>query len=138
MLEKRFRIEAASAILNKIGQFAASPRVRAIIGQETPKFDLTFAMDNRRIVIFNIAKGVIGERAASVLGSLFISQIELLALSRSQVAPEKRVPFHLHIDELQNFGTDSTAVLLSERRRGTVARQRPRFAPTKGIRRRMV
>ena len=74
--ENRFRTEAVSPILNKVGQFAASPNVRAIIGQVSPKFDLAFAMDNRRIVIANLAKGAVGEQAASLLGSLFVSHLQ--------------------------------------------------------------
>ena len=42
--DQRFRTEAVAPILNKAGQFATSPNVRAIIGQTSPKFDLSFAM----------------------------------------------------------------------------------------------
>lgn len=115
--DKKYRAEAASPILNKIGQFTASPNVRAIIGQARPKFDLGFAMNNRRIVILNLAKGVIGEQATNALGSLFISHLHLEALSRSQDAPESRVPFFAHIDELQSFKTDTIASILSEARK---------------------
>ena len=118
--DRKYRADAAGPILNKIGQFTASPNVRAIIGQTSPKFDLGFAMANRRIVILNLAKGVIGEQATNALGSLFISHLQLLALGRSREAPENRVPFFLHVDELQSFKTDSIATLLSEARKFAV------------------
>ena len=44
-------------ILNKAGQFAASPQVRVILGQLDPRLDLSFAMNNGRILIANLAKG---------------------------------------------------------------------------------
>jgi energy-coupling factor transporter ATP-binding protein EcfA2 len=115
--DQRFRNEAVAPILNKAGQFAASPNVRAIIGQVSPKFDLAFAMDNRRIVIANLAKGVIGEQAANLLGSLFVSHLQLVAMSRSTVAEHNRVPFFCHVDEFQSFGTDAFAALMSEARK---------------------
>ncbi len=115
--DQRFRAEAVAPILNKAGQFAASPNVRAIIGQTSPKFDLSFAMDNRRIVIANLAKGVIGEQAANLLGSLFVSHLQLVAMSRSTIAEEERVPFFVHVDEFQSFGTDAFASLMSEARK---------------------
>ena len=115
--DKKYRTEAAGPILNKVGQLVASPNVRAIIGQERPRFDLRLAMDKSQIVIANLAKGVIGEQGASLLGSLLISHLQLLALSRSEQPPETRVPFHVHIDELQSFGTDTIATLLSEARK---------------------
>lgn len=113
----RFRTEAIAPILNKAGQFATSPNVRAIIGQTAPKFDLSFAMDNRRILIANLAKGAIGEQAANLLGSLLISHLQLVAMSRSSIPEPERVPFFIHVDEFQSFGTDAFASLMSESRK---------------------
>ena len=36
--DERYRAEAAGPILNKVGQLAASPALRAILGQHSPKF----------------------------------------------------------------------------------------------------
>ena len=115
--DDRYRAEAAGPILNKVGQFAASPALRAILGQHAPKFDLAYAMENRGILIANLAKGRVGEQAANLLGSLLISHLQLVAMGRSAQAPEKRVPFFAHVDEFQSFGTDAFASLLSEARK---------------------
>ena len=115
--DERYRIEAAGPILNKAGQFAASPALRAILGQHVPKFDLAYAMDNRGILIANLAKGRVGEQAANLLGSLLISHLQLVAMGRSAQAPENRIPFFAHVDEFQSFGTDAFAALLSEARK---------------------
>lgn len=115
--DERYRAEAAGPILNKVGQFAASPAVRAILGQHTPKFDLAHAMENRGILIANLAKGRVGEQAANLLGSLLVSHLQLVAMRRSAQAPESRVPFFAHVDEFQSFGTDAFASLLSEARK---------------------
>jgi hypothetical protein len=115
--DDRYRAEAAGPILNKVGQLAASPALRAMLGQHTPKFDLSHAMENRGILIANLAKGKIGEQAANLLGSLLISHLQLVAMGRSAQAPENRVPFFAHVDEFQSFGTDAFASLLSEARK---------------------
>ncbi len=130
--DRQFQAEAASPILNKVGQVAASPVLRNILGQTSPKFDLTYAMDNRRILVANmappevpnprvlvanLAKGQIGEQASNLLGSLLVSHLQLVAMSRSELAHEKRVPFFVHVDEFQNFSTDAFASLLSESRK---------------------
>ena len=115
--DERYRTEAAGPILNKAGQFATSPELRAMLGQRSPKFDLSYAMDNRGILIANLAKGRIGEQAANLLGSLLVSHLQLVAMGRSALAPENRVPFFAHIDEFQSFGTDAFASLLSEARK---------------------
>jgi hypothetical protein len=115
--DPRYRAEAAGPILNKVGQLAASPALRVMLGQHAPKFDLSHAMDNQGILIANLAKGKIGEQAANLLGSLLVSHLQLVAMGRSELAPEHRVPFFAHIDEFQSFGTDAFASLLSEARK---------------------
>lgn len=54
---KTLRSDAIAPILNKAGQIAASPHLRLILGQVAPRLDLSFAMNNRRILIANLAKG---------------------------------------------------------------------------------
>ncbi len=88
-----------------------------MLGQHAPKFDLSYAMEHRGILIANLAKGRIGEQAANLLGSLLVSHLQLAAMGRSAQAPENRVPFFAHIDEFQSFGTDAFASLLSEARK---------------------
>lgn len=115
--DDRYRAEAAGPILNKAGQFAASPALRAILGQHAPRFDLAYAMDHRRILIANLATGRVGEQAANLLGSLLISHLQFVAMGRSALAPEDRVPFFAHVDEFQTFSSDAFASLLSEARK---------------------
>ena len=115
--DRGFTSEAASPVLNKVSQFAAAPIVRNILGQHTPKFDLRFAMDNRRILVANLSKGHIGESAANLLGSLLISHLQLITMARAEQPPAERVPFMVHVDEAANFTTDAFAGLLSEARK---------------------
>jgi DNA helicase HerA-like ATPase len=111
------RAEAAAPILNKAGQFSASPHLRLILGQVAPRLDLSFTMNNRRILIANLAKGTIGEQAANLLGSLLVSHMQLVAMERGVLSPEQRVPFFVHVDEFQTFSSEAFASLLSEARK---------------------
>jgi hypothetical protein len=114
---KSFRSEAVAPILNKAGQFTASPQLRLILGQVAPRLDLAFTMNNRRILIANLAKGAIGEQASNLLGSLLVSHLQLVAMERGSLPPPERVPFFVHIDEFQTFSSDAFASLLSEARK---------------------
>lgn len=115
--DERYRAEAAGPILNKVGQLAASPALRVILGQHAPKFDLSYTMEHRGILIANLAKGRVGEQAANLLGSLLISYLQFAAMGRSVQPLDKRVPYFAHIDEFQSFGTDAFASLVSEARK---------------------
>jgi energy-coupling factor transporter ATP-binding protein EcfA2 len=114
---KSLRSDAVAPILNKVGQIAASPQLRLILGQVAPRFDLGFTMNHRHILIANLAKGTIGEQAANLLGSLLVSHLQLIAMERGTLPPQDRVPFFVHVDEFQTFSSDAFASLLSEARK---------------------
>jgi hypothetical protein len=114
---KSLRSDAIAPVLNKVGQIAASPHLRLILGQVAPRLDLSFTMNNKRILIANLAKGTIGEQAANLLGSLLVSHLQLIAMERGTLPPDQRIPFFAHIDEFQTFSSDAFASLLSEARK---------------------
>ncbi len=114
---KSLRSEAIAPVLNKVGQIAASPHLRHILGQVAPRFDLAFTMNNRRILIANLAKGTIGEQAANLLGSLLVSHLQFIAMERGALPPVQRIPFFAHVDEMQTLSSDAFASLLSESRK---------------------
>lgn len=115
--DQRFRAEAIAPLQNKVGALLGNPALRAILGQSRRAFDPRFAMDNRRILIANLAKGALGEQEANFLGSLVVSSFATAALARAEMPEERREPFHLVVDEFHAFTTTSFADLLSEARK---------------------
>ncbi len=114
----KFQAEAIAPVLNKVGAFTANPTIRNIIGQPKSTFNIRQIMDEGKILIVNLSKGLIGEDNASILGSFLVTKIQLAAMSRSDIANiEDRRPFYLYVDEFQNFATDSFATILSEARK---------------------
>ncbi|MCU0667645.1 MAG: type IV secretion system DNA-binding domain-containing protein [Patescibacteria group bacterium] len=115
---EKFASEAVAPVLNKVGAFTANPLVRNIIGQPTGSFKIRQIMDEGKILIVNLSRGLIGEDNAAILGSMFVTKIQLAAMSRADIPDIKnRRPFYLYVDEFQNFATDSFAVILSEARK---------------------
>lgn len=112
-----FRIEAIAPIQNKVGQFIANPLIRNIIGQEKSKLDLRKVMDEGKIFLGNLSKGLLGEESSMLLGGLLITTFQLAAMSRVDVPEEQRKDFYLYIDEFQNFSTESFVNILSEARK---------------------
>jgi hypothetical protein len=113
----KFAAEAVAPVLNKVGAFTANPIVRNIIGQPKSSFNIRKIMDERKILIVNLSRGLIGEDNASLLGALLVTKIQMGAMSRADIAQQDRIPFYLYVDEFQNFATDSFAVILSEARK---------------------
>lgn len=114
----KFQAEAIAPVLNKVGAFTANPVIRNIIGQPKSTFNIRQMMDEGKILIVNLSKGLIGEDNAGILGSFLVTKIQLAAMSRSDIPDIKdRRPFYLYVDEFQNFATDSFATILSEARK---------------------
>lgn len=114
----KFAAEAVAPVLNKVGAFTANPIIRNIIGQPKSTFNIRKLMDDGKILLVNLSKGLIGEDNAAILGSFLVTKIQLAAMSRSDIANiEDRRPFYLYVDEFQNFATDSFATILSEARK---------------------
>lgn len=110
--------ESIAPVLNKVGAFTANPIIRNIIGQTKSSFDIRKIMDEGKILVVNLSKGLIGEDNAAILGSFLVTKVQLAAMSRSDIPDvSKRRPFYLYVDEFQNFATDSFAVILSEARK---------------------
>jgi type IV secretory pathway TraG/TraD family ATPase VirD4 len=112
-----FKKEVASPIQNKIGQLLTSTPLRNIVGQSKSTIDLRYIMDNKRILLVNLAKGRIGEDKANLLGSVLVTKLYLAALERQDMSEDERQDFYLYIDEFQNFSTDVFPSILSEARK---------------------
>ncbi len=110
--------ESVAPVLNKVGAFTANPIIRNIIGQPKSSFNIRKIMDEGKILVVNLSKGLIGEDNAGILGAFLVTKVQLAAMSRSDIENvEDRRPFYLYVDEFQNFATDSFAVILSEARK---------------------
>lgn len=117
---ERYMQEAGDAIKNKIGQFTGNPIIRNIIGQPKSSFDIRKMMDEKKIIIMNLSKGLIGESNANLLGSMLTTRIYLAAMSRAELSPEKMktMPnFYFYVDEFQSFANATFANILSEARK---------------------
>ncbi len=116
-LDQRQQSETISPILNKVGQFLSSPVIRNIVGQPKSSIDFRKVMDDGNILLVKLAKGMIGEDNAALLGAMIITQIQLASMTRADIAESERKDFYLYVDEFQNFATESFQTILSESRK---------------------
>lgn len=99
------REQWVAPVLNKMRQFLFRPGLRGILGQSNPKFQLMDLFSQRKIVLVPLNRGTVGAESARLLGSLVVGLTWTLALSRANVAPERRHLVSLYIDELQDYLT---------------------------------
>jgi hypothetical protein len=109
--------EILGYIVSKFDRFVTNIAMRNIIGQSESSFNVRQVMDEGKILIVNLSKGMIGEENAQFLGLLLVPKILSAALSREDMPEEQRKPFFLYVDEFQNFATPDFAQILSEARK---------------------
>lgn len=115
--DQRFVSEVISPLLNKAGGLLMAAPLRNVLGQVSNRIEPRFIMDNRRILIANLSKGLLGEDKANLLGALLVSQFQMAAMSRADIPESKRKDFYLYVDEFHNFATDSFGSILAEMRK---------------------
>jgi hypothetical protein len=106
-------------VLDKIEQLLSAPAVRATVGTVTSSIDFAAIMDERKILIANLSKGVVGPSHAQLLGSILVSGFSHAAMARAvfEERVRARVAFFLFADEIQNFATESFGEIASEARK---------------------
>ncbi len=114
---ENFYDAAAAPLINKIGQLLSTNVIKNILAQPENKFNFREIMDNKKILLMKISKGLLGDENAQILGGITLTKIYQAAMSRSNIPENQRVDFCLYIDEFNNFATDTFDEFMSESRK---------------------
>lgn len=101
-------------IINRIGRIVRAKNVRnclcppkntSLNQQEVSDrlLNIRKAMDEGKILLFNLSDGILGEVASQLIGQLIVSKFQTATMSRADVSKTHRKPFYLYLDEFQNF-----------------------------------
>jgi hypothetical protein len=104
-------------ITSKLTQFTSSDIMRPIIAQQESAFDFRDIMDNGKILLVTLPKGLLGDISARLLGMIISGKIQIAAFGRQNIPEDQRRPFYLYVDEFQNFTSNTFATILSEARK---------------------
>ena len=97
------RTAAIGPVLNKLRAFVVRRRIRDVIGQSQPRLDLEEVLAKRRILLVPLRKGLLGDAAAALLGSLVVGQLWRAVQRRTAIAPVERCPAFAYVDEVQDY-----------------------------------
>lgn len=111
------RVKMAAGITAKIGRFLFSASAKRILEQPQSTIDFDDIINNGKILICNFSKGVLGEDTSELFGVTVLTKLQLASLRRARIKQAERQPFHLYVDEFQNFATPSFVQMLSESRK---------------------
>lgn len=97
------RAAAIAPVMNKLRPLLLRPELRAIIGQADGGFDLRRIFTERKILLVNLSKGLLGPETSALLGSLVVALLWQAILGRAAIAPERRHPVYAYVDEFQDY-----------------------------------
>jgi len=99
--------DATIPVYTRIGQLVSPKRVRNLLCQPGKSFNFRQAMDDGRILLFNLSDGILGEQTSQLLGQLVVTKIQQAVFSRADTSKHQRRPFYLYLDEFQAFVGDN-------------------------------
>jgi flagellar basal body-associated protein FliL len=116
-------------ITSKLAPFVTNDFIRPMVGQQKSAINFREAMDNKKIILMKLEKGLIGETSAYLVGMVVIGNLLLAGMGRNdrlkynmdgtteEISAEDRTPFFIYIDEMQNFLFDAIPKALEEIRK---------------------
>lgn len=108
-------------VLSKTGSALSHPILRKLLIENTRQISLRYAMDNRKILLINLARGAVGSDVSNIIGSLLLNSLVAAAFSRIDTEQRYRNPFFIYIDEFQNISNPNLlSMMLSELRKFNV------------------
>ena len=107
----------APYICSKLTQFTGNPLLAPIITAARTTLDIPGAMTRDGIVLVNLAKGLIGDQDAALLGGLITIRIFCAAMARAALPPDHRRPVRLYLDEFATYATGVLTQMLAECRK---------------------
>ncbi|MCC6934189.1 MAG: DUF853 family protein [Candidatus Yanofskybacteria bacterium] len=106
----------AGYVTSKIDAFTSNDFLRPIINQTRSAINFADVIENKKILVVNLAKGKIGDLNANLLGMVIVGKLRRAALARDTARTD--LPDHyVYMDEFQNITTQSISVILAEARK---------------------
>ena len=113
----REKSEIIPFIQAKFWPFTTWVYVRNIIWQPKSAFNFYNAMQEWKVILCKLAKGLTWEVNSQLIGRMIAMQIKLAALKRAGITEDQRKPYYLYVDEFQNYVSESFESILSEARK---------------------
>jgi hypothetical protein len=97
------RAQAIGPVMNKLRAFLLRRRLRNVLGQANSRLDLDAALATSKILLVPLSKGLLGEEAASLIGSLVVARMWQAVQRRAGLPQDRRPVTFAYIDEFQDY-----------------------------------
>ncbi|MBD1549599.1 type IV secretory system conjugative DNA transfer family protein [Roseibium aggregatum] len=104
-------------------RLAITTKLRVMLRAGRPLFtgqstvDLEKLIDQKKVIVFNLAKGRLGNEASTALGRFILAELLALAHRRASTSRTKRIPAHVIVDECHTYLGPSVEQILTDARK---------------------
>jgi hypothetical protein len=115
------RATVLAPVMNKLRAFLLRPAIRQVIGQSRPRLNIEDCLNDKKILLVNLAKGSLGRETSQLFGSLVVAQVWQAIQGRIHTPTQYRAPAFVYVDEVQDYlhlPTDISDVLAQARSYG--------------------
>ncbi|HVF06411.1 MAG TPA: hypothetical protein VNA20_16330 [Frankiaceae bacterium] len=95
------RQQTIAPVMRRLRQLLLRPRLRTVLGQQQPRFDIGQVLTERKILLVSLSKGQIGPEASSLMGSLVLAGVWQALLGQAARPPAQRQQVMVYVDEVQ-------------------------------------
>ncbi|MFI6169050.1 type IV secretory system conjugative DNA transfer family protein [Nocardia sp. NPDC051052] len=78
-------------------------QLRSVLAQRNPKFNIRQVLNERKILLVPLQKGVIGPESAQLLSAAVLYELWQAILERAGAPENSRTPVMVYVDEVQEF-----------------------------------
>jgi len=97
------RAHVVAPLMNKLRVFTTRAAIRRMLGQTDPTLTLDELFSERKIVLVNLNRGLLGPETARLLGALLLSQLWRAIQRRAAEPQRQRAPAMVVVDEWQDY-----------------------------------
>lgn len=94
--------QITAPLMNKLRPLL-DPYLRRVIAQSEPRFNVRHVLNERKILLVPLRKGVIGPEAAQLLGALVVAELWNALQERAAIPARNRRPVMVYLDEVQEY-----------------------------------
>lgn len=110
------RVSMSKGLTSRLDRFRASAPVYRMFSQTKSTISFEDIMNQGKILICNFSSDM-GEDTSTLFGTTVLAKLKIAAERRKSIPPNKRRPFHVYVDEFQNFATTPFTKMLSTARK---------------------
>ena len=104
-------------IICKFAPFTSNAHLKPILASAESSLDIQAVIDEQKICLVNLSKGIVGQGSAALVGALIVLRLIVSAQKQARLPEDQRQKLAVYLDEYQTYASDVLAEAIEECRK---------------------